>query len=89
MEQMGITLLQQLAGGGVFVILFGFLLWYVLNQNDKREKRYQEIIDKNQDVIHKFADKLDTIDDIKDDTKGIKEDIHAIKARMEVMKNES
>lgn len=82
MEQMGITVLQQLAGGGVFAILFGFLLWYVLNQNDKREIRYQNTIDKNQEVIGKLADKLDVIKDVQEDVEEAKKDIQYIKAKM-------
>ena len=72
MEQMGLTLIQQLAGGGVFAILFGFLLWYVLNQNDKREIRYQNTIDKNQDVI----------EDVQEDVEEVKKDIQYMKAKM-------
>lgn len=82
MEQMGITVLQQLAGGGVFAILFGFMLWYVLNQNDKREIRYQNTIDKNQEVIGKLADKLDVIKDVQEDVEEAKKDIQYIKAKM-------
>jgi hypothetical protein len=81
-EQMGITVLQQLAGGGVFAILFGFMLWYVLNQNDKREIRYQNTIDKNQEVIGKLADKLDVIKDVQEDVEEAKKDIQYIKAKM-------
>jgi hypothetical protein len=79
---MGITVLQQLAGGGVFAILFGFMLWYVLNQNDKREIRYQNTIDKNQEVIGKLADKLDVIKDVQEDVEEAKKDIQYIKAKM-------
>lgn len=82
MEQMGITVLQQLAGGGVFAVLFGFMLWYVLNQNDKREIRYQNTIDKNQEVIGKLADKLDVIKDVQEDVEEAKKDIQYIKAKM-------
>ena len=82
MEQMGVTVLQQLAGGGVFAILFGFMLWYVLNQNDKREIRYQNTIDKNQEVISKLADKLDVIKEVQEDVEEAKRDIQYIKAKM-------
>lgn len=41
---------------GIFAALFTFLLLYVLNENSKREKKYQDVIDKNQSVIEKFAD---------------------------------
>ena len=82
MEQMGLTLLQQLAGGGVFAILFGFLLWYVLNQNDKREIRYQNTIDKNQEVIGKLADKLDVVEEVQEDVEEVKRDIQYMKAKM-------
>lgn len=82
MEQMGVTVLQQLSGGGVFAILFGFMLWYVLNQNDKREIRYQNTIDKNQEVIGKLADKLDVIKEVQEDVEEAKRDIQYIKAKM-------
>lgn len=82
MEQMGVTVLQQLAGSGVFAILFGFMLWYVLNQNDKREIRYQNTIDKNQEVIGKLADKLDVIKEVQEDVEEAKRDIQYIKAKM-------
>lgn len=82
MEQMGITLIQQLAGGGVFAVLFGFLLWYVLNQNNNREARYQNTIEKNQEVINKLADKLDVIADVQDDFEEVKKDIQYIKAKV-------
>lgn len=81
-EQMGVTVLQQLSGGGVFAILFGFMLWYVLNQNDKREIRYQNTIDKNQEVIGKLADKLDVIKEVQEDVEEAKRDIQYIKAKM-------
>lgn len=83
MEQMGSILLQQMAGGGIFAVLFGFMLWYVLNQNDKREKRLQDTIDKNQEVIGKLADRLEVIDDIKNDVTGIKGDLQYMKAKWE------
>lgn len=82
MEQMGATVLQQLASGGVFAVLFGFMLWYVLNQNDKREIRYQNTIDKNQEVIGKLADKLDVIKEVQEDVEEAKRDIQYIKAKM-------
>ena len=82
MEQMGATVLQQLAGSGVFAVLFGFMLWYVLNQNDKREIRYQNTIDKNQEVIGKLADKLDVIKEVQEDVEEAKKDIQYIKAKM-------
>ena len=81
MEQMGATVLQQLAGSGVFAVLFGFMLWYVLNQNDKREIRYQNTIDKNQEVIGKLADKLDVIKEVQEDVEEAKKDIQYIKAK--------
>lgn len=82
MEQIGLTLLQELAGGGVFVMLFGFMLWYVLNQNDKREIRYQNTIDKNQEVIGKLADKLVVIEEVQDDVEEVRKDIQYIRAKM-------
>jgi hypothetical protein len=50
---------------GIFAVLFVFLLWWILNENSKREGRYQTTIDK-------LADKLDIIDLIQKDVTEIK-----------------
>ena len=49
----------------VFGGLFVWLLHYVLQENGKREFKYQEVIDK-------LSEKLGVINDIKDDVEEIK-----------------
>lgn len=51
---------------GIWAVLFVMLLFYVLNKNEKRENKLQEIIDK-------LADKLGVVDKIKDDVDEIKD----------------
>lgn len=77
MEQMGLAVVEKLVTGGVFAVLFGFLLWYVLKTNSEREVRYISTIDK-------LADKLNIIGEIKENVDSIKGDIQVIKTRMEV-----
>lgn len=50
---------------GIWAVLFVFLLFYVLRNNEKRESKLQEIIDK-------LADKLGVLDRIRDDVDEIK-----------------
>ena len=60
--------MKYLLGQGVFAVLFGYLLFYVLKENSKREEKYQDII---QNLTRKFG----IIDAIKDDVKEIKDKI--------------
>ncbi|AKL95030.1 putative protein DUF2762 [Clostridium aceticum] len=57
--------IKMLIGQGVFAILFGYLLFYVLKENSKREIKYQEII---QDLSGRF----NIIEDVQKDVKEIK-----------------
>ncbi|AOY76696.1 BhlA/UviB family holin-like peptide [Clostridium formicaceticum] len=57
--------IKMLVGQGVFAILFGYLLFYVLKENSKREIKYQEII---QDLSGRF----NIIEDVQKDVKEIK-----------------
>lgn len=82
MEQMGLAVIERIAVGGIFAVLFFFMLWYVLKTNDSRETRYLDTIDKNQDVIDKLADKLDVVEDVQEDVEEVKKDIQYIKAKM-------
>ncbi|MCT4544863.1 MAG: BhlA/UviB family holin-like peptide [Vallitalea sp.] len=52
---------------GVFAILFCSLLVWVLRENNKRELRYQETIDKFGDILHNQLKQLEnTVEDIKE-----------------------
>jgi hypothetical protein len=51
---------------GIFAVLFVVLLWWVLNENSKREGKYQLTIDK-------LADKFSVVEEIKKDITEIKE----------------
>jgi hypothetical protein len=53
---------------GIFAVLFVVLLWWVLNENSKREGRYLITIDK-------LADKFSVLEEIKKDIIEVKEDI--------------
>ena len=41
MEQ---SILELLTSQGVFAILFSYLLFYILKENNRREENYQQII---------------------------------------------
>lgn len=47
-------IIKLIATQGAFAILFSYLLFYVLKENSKREKNYQEI-------IKEFSDSIPTI----------------------------
>lgn len=54
-------LLNFLTSQGVFVLLFGYLLLYVLKQNQIREENYQNIIKKFSDTLPEIQNDLETI----------------------------
>jgi len=58
----------SLATQGVFAVLFGYLLFYVLKENSKREAKYQ-------DIIHTLTEKFNIIENVQDDVKEIKQKI--------------
>lgn len=62
MEQ---NILELLTSQGVFAILFCYLLFYVLKENDKREENYQQII----------KELSETLPEIQEDIKKINEKI--------------
>ncbi|MCL2569803.1 MAG: BhlA/UviB family holin-like peptide [Firmicutes bacterium] len=51
---------------GLWATLFVGLMIYILRDGDKREKKYQE-------TIEKLADSLQIVKDIQDTTKGLQE----------------
>lgn len=46
---------------GVFALLFGYLLLYVLKQNQIREENYQNIIKQLSDTLPEIQNDLETI----------------------------
>jgi hypothetical protein len=54
-------LFNFLTSQGVFALLFGYLLLYVLKQNQIREENYQNIIKKLSDTLPEIQNDLETI----------------------------
>lgn len=54
-------LFNFLTSQGVFALLFGYLLIYVLKQNQIREENYQNIIKKLSDTLPEMQNDLETI----------------------------
>lgn len=59
-------ILQMVAKSGVWAVLFVFLLFYVLTDSRKREKKYQEI-------IAKLNAQMDSVFVVQKDVKYIRE----------------
>ncbi|MTK11092.1 MAG: bacteriocin [Clostridiaceae bacterium] len=57
---------------GIWAVLFIALLFFVLNENSKRESKYQEIISQLTDKFQCIEDGLNCI---KDDVKEVKDKI--------------
>ncbi|MBV7275468.1 BhlA/UviB family holin-like peptide [Clostridium thailandense] len=57
---------------GIWAVLFVALLFFVLNENSKREAKYQEIISKLTDKFQRIEEGLDCI---KEDVKEVKDKI--------------
>ncbi|MDR0880455.1 MAG: bacteriocin [Clostridioides sp.] len=61
--------IQVFVSQGVFGVLFGYLLFYILKENTRREEEYQELL--------KFLSELvPEITVMRQDLSEIKEDIH-------------
>ncbi|MDK2587549.1 BhlA/UviB family holin-like peptide [Romboutsia sedimentorum] len=58
---------------GFVITAFACLLYYVLNENSKRELRYENIINKNQKVIITQAKSFEVVKDMKADIEDLKE----------------
>lgn len=52
---------EFIAAQGVFTVLFCYLLFYILKENNRREIRYQEIIFKMSESIISIEKSLDEI----------------------------
>ena len=61
-------LIKAALPNGLFAVMFVWLLWWVLNENSKRENKYQLTIDK-------LADKFSVLEEIKKDIIEIKVDV--------------
>ncbi len=61
-------IMKMLLGQGIFAIMFGYLLFYVLRENSKRENNYQEI-------IKELSTKFNIVEDVQKDVKEIKNKI--------------
>lgn len=53
---------------GLWAVLFVVLLFFVLNENSKREEKYQ-------DIISKLTDKFNILEDVKKDVEEVKDKI--------------
>jgi BhlA holin family len=58
---MNSELFNFLTSQGVFALLFGYLLLYVLKQNQIREENYQNIIKNLSDTLPEIQNDLETI----------------------------
>lgn len=56
-------LLNFLTSQGIFALLFGYLLLYVLKQNQIRKENYQNIIKNLSDTLPEIQNDLETIKD--------------------------
>ena len=55
------NLFNFLTTQGVFALLFGYLLLYVLKQNQIREENYQKIIQQLNELLPEIKDDLEDI----------------------------
>lgn len=58
---MNTELFNFLTTQGVFALLFGYLLLYVLKQNQIREENYQKIIQQLNELLPQIKDDLEDI----------------------------
>lgn len=58
MEQ---NILELLTSQGVFAILFSYLLFYILKENNRREENYQQIIKDLSETLPEIQDNIKEI----------------------------
>ena len=58
MEQ---SILELLTSQGVFAILFSYLLFYILKENNRREENYQQIIKDLSETLPEIQDNIKEI----------------------------
>ena len=52
------SIIDLVAGTGVFAVLFVWLLLYVMKQNDKREMEMRAVLKQSQDALDKASEKI-------------------------------
>lgn len=72
MEQKIITLASE---KGLWALLFVMLLFYILNEQKKRDEKAEVREGKYQEIINKLTDKFNLIEAVKEDVKEIKDHI--------------
>ncbi len=65
---------------GIFAVMFLGLLMYELKDSSKREKKYQETLDK-------LSNGLNHLCNVEDDLKCVRNDIEDIKTDIKIIKN--
>lgn len=60
---------------GMWAVLFVALLFYVLKEQEKRDKKSEEREKNYQGIISKLTDKLSILDNVSEDVKEIKDKI--------------
>ncbi len=60
---------------GLWAVLFVVLLFYILKQQEKRDKKSEEREGKYQDIINKLTDKFSILEDVKKDVAEVKNKI--------------
>ncbi|SMC17103.1 BhlA holin family protein [Clostridium acidisoli DSM 12555] len=57
---------------GMWAVLFVVLLFYVLKEQEKRDKKAEEREGKYQEIINKLTDKFSILEDVKKDIEEVK-----------------
>lgn len=57
---------------GMWAVLFVVLLFYVLKEQEKRDKKAEEREGKYQEIIGKLTDKFSILEDVKKDIEEVK-----------------
>lgn len=57
---------------GMWAVLFVVLLFYVLREQEKRDKKAEEREGKYQEIINKLTDKFSILEDVKKDIEEVK-----------------
>ncbi len=66
------VLIQVASAQGIWTTLSVFLIFYILKNQDKRDKNQDERENKYQDIISTLTDHLKLIEDVKEDVKEVK-----------------
>ena len=72
MEQKIVSLASE---KGLWALLFVMLLFYILNEQKKRDEKAEAREGKYQEIINKLTDKFNLIEAVKEDVKEIKDHI--------------